>query len=493
MFEFAIARKYLLPKKKSLSASLIALLSVVVISLVVWLLLVFFSITEGIEKGWLSKLTILNGPIRLTPTAAYFSSYYHQIDQLASGSGYALKTIRQKAEGPTADPYDPEFDQELPLFFPQPDMDRNGRMIDPVQGAFRVLNSLALTYQDYTLSGAMLHVQMYRENIQQTLTQAAYVAALCDQNPHLQEVMLPLTDGDKERLAIHSVEENDLLQQDVYLPKSFQENGVRVGDPGYLGFSMQGAAAIQEQRIAIRVAGFYDPGIMAVGFKCILAPYAVVQTLAQMNRTFQLDPSSSNGIQVWVDDLARVRTIQASIQNALQAEGVDSYWKVITYHDYEFAKDLLQQFQSDRLLFLLVGIIILGVACCNIISLLVLLVNDKKKELGVLAAMGASRTSIAAIFAICGGSVGLISSCIGVLAALLTLQNIDAVSHFLSLLQGHEMFNAAFYGEVLPNRLSPNALYFTLIATPILSLLAGLVPAAVAARLQPSLILRGEI
>ena len=43
--------------------------------------------------------------------------------------------------------------------------------------------------------------------------------------------------------------------------------------------------------------------------------------------------------------------------------------------------------------------LILIVACCNIISLLVLLVNDKKKEIGILQSMGASSMSIAAIAA----------------------------------------------------------------------------------------------
>ena len=62
--------------------------------------------------------------------------------------------------------------------------------------------------------------------------------------------------------------------------------------------------------------------------------------------------------------------------------GIEKYWKVETYQEYEFAKDLMQQFQSDKYLFTMIGILILLVACTNIISLLVLLVSDKKKEIG---------------------------------------------------------------------------------------------------------------
>jgi len=43
-------------------------MSVVVISCVVWLMLLFLSITGGIEKRWLHKLTSLNGQVRITTT-----------------------------------------------------------------------------------------------------------------------------------------------------------------------------------------------------------------------------------------------------------------------------------------------------------------------------------------------------------------------------------------------------------------------------------------
>jgi lipoprotein-releasing system permease protein len=64
--------------------------------------------------------------------------------------------------------------------------------------------------------------------------------------------------------------------------------------------------------------------------------------------------------------------------------------------------------------------------------------------------------------------------------------------HVLSFAQGHDAFNAAFFGKNLPNTLSHEALVMILIATPIISFLAGLVPAVKACRLKPSEILRAE-
>jgi lipoprotein-releasing system permease protein len=62
----------------------------------------------------------------------------------------------------------------------------------------------------------------------------------------------------------------------------------------------------------------------------------------------------------------------------------------------------------------------------------------------------------------------------------------------LSFIQGRDAFNTAFFGTSLPDELSHHAVLFILIATPLLSLLAGLVPAIKACRLRPSAILRSE-
>ena len=76
MYEFFLAFKYLIPKKRSLSTALISIMSIFVISLIVWLVLVFLSVTSAIEKNWLKKLTSLNAPIRITPKDEYYMSYY---------------------------------------------------------------------------------------------------------------------------------------------------------------------------------------------------------------------------------------------------------------------------------------------------------------------------------------------------------------------------------------------------------------------------------
>jgi lipoprotein-releasing system permease protein len=485
LFELSVAKKYLIPRKNQLSASLIALMSVIVISLVVWLILVFLSVTDGMEQNWLQRLTALNAPLRITPTQEYYTSYYYKIDRLSSSSQFSHQSIGEKAISHRADPHDSAFDPEIPLGWPSPECAEDGSLKDPVKLAFRILSKVQeeqkdLAFQDYEVSGALLRLRLIRpeSNTSQQLTQVSYLASFPDRSPYITPLLLE---------SVLPLNENGII-----LPKNFLENGVRIGDSGFLSYQAATMNAIQEQRLPISVAGFYDPGIMSIGNKFILVPHAITRLINGSGTGEVLHNTESNGILVWIKEIKKIDALKRQLLEQFEKAGISHYWKISTYKEYDFAKDLLQQFQSDKYLFTLLAGIILLVACCNIISLLVLLVSDKKKEIGILQAMGASSKSIALIFALCGIFLGLLSSLIGIGAALLTLHNIHHVVHFLSFLQGHEAFNALFYGASLPNQLSQDALIFVLIATPLLSLAAGLVPAIKACCLRPSQLLRSE-
>jgi lipoprotein-releasing system permease protein len=483
-------------------------MSVVVISLVVWLVLVFLSVTSGIEKNWLTKLTTLHAPIRLSPTDAYYHSYFYQIDTLAAASEYTYKTIGEKQESPISDPYQPEIDQEIPLYIPSPDRFSTGALKDPVKTAFSVLNQLqkeipSLTFQDYEIGGALMRLTL--KNSASTLSQMSYLLSIPDHNPRIASLLIPPSEGPlnfktpptpSPQYAYFLNGTLTLPDCGLYtpaiLPKSYKENGVHIGDLGTFSYASMSLTSMQEQKIPFRVVGFYDPGIMATGNKCILVPKEVTREIYGASQTFSPDGSPTNGIFIWTDNLSQTQLIETKISDALQKMGIAAYWKVTTYENFEFAKDLLGQFRSDKTLLLMIAGIILIVACCNIISLLVLLVNDKKKEIAILQSMGASFQSIAIIFGACGMIMGAISCSFGSILAALTLRHIDSLVTFLSYLQGRSAFNPAFFGDSLPNKLSMEALLFVLIITPILSLIAGLIPAIKASRIRPSTTLRSE-
>lgn len=496
MFELSILRKYLVPQKRQLSTALIAFVSVGVISAVVWLVLIFLSVTEGIEKTWLKKLTSLQAPIRITPTFHYLNSYYYLADTISQKANYQARSFHEKLQGSGADLYDPSIDQSCPPTWPAAEKNPNGTLKDPVVIAANLIQALKIHHHDleyapFEMSGALLKLQLNRttpegKTTQSFLTQASYLTSFPEENSYVRELLIPPLKN-KIVLPVLPSEERGIV-----LAKGFYDSGVRIGDLGWLQYQAATAGSLQEQRLPIFVAGFYDPGMLAVGNKCILAPADIVHLIQTSSPVEHFDKTASTGFMVWHRDLKKSQEIAKELQEQFHKSGITPYWTITTYHDYEFSKDLFKQFQSDRYLLTFLGVIVLIVACSNIVSFLILLVQDKKREIGILQALGASKQSIALIFGGCGAAVGLFSSLIGIGAAFVTLRNLGAIVQFLSFLQGHAALSTAFYGSSLPSEMSVSALLFVTIVTPLLSLIAGLIPAWKACRLSPSAILRSE-
>lgn len=643
MFELSVACKYLRPRWRQLSVSIISLISILVIALVVWLIVVFFSVTTGLEKRWVEKLIALTAPIRIVPTEAYYNSYYHQIDSLSEKSNYSLKTIGEKMETPFTDPYDPESDVEVPSNWPQPDREIDGSLKDPVKKAVHIVKNLpgypGLTIKDYEVAASNLRLRMLRKTneavpalTQAFLNQSTYLGSLDNENPAVLKAILPLSDADvnnilynltlqadtsqedspqsanlvdskllKQRLnnffdyvkitqlktpahgwtvpgtllkdpsKIHRLKEevtvNATLLKDslenvrhlrqvmfnihfddqgqhyagrvplgnlqitqpqidtqfsqqpsalpywfysvetpsgkkhvflpvdpelgegILLPKPFREAGALVGDRGYISYLTPTASTMQEQRVKVFVAGFYDQGLIPIGGKFVIVNEGLTNLISGSHHEGQ---TQSNGLNVRFTDLDKADEIKTKIQQAFNEAGIAPYWKIETYREYDFTRDIIQQLSSDKHLFTLISTVIIIVACSNVISMLIILVNDKKLEIGILRSMGASSGSIAGIFGFCGMIMGLSGSVIGIAAAILTLNHLEILVNLLSSLQGHQAFNPLYYGDSLPNEVSVEALLYVMTATALISLFSGLVPALKASLLRPSTILRSE-
>lgn len=714
MFELSVACKYLLPRRRQLSVSIISLISVLVITLVVWLIVVFFSVTDGLERSWLQKLTTLTAPVRIIPTEAYYNSYYYQIDSISAAASYNLKTIREKNESTTTVAYDSEQDEEIPSYWPSPDENTQGQVKDLVKLVYASIDHLQgvsdVKTQDFELTASQINLRFlraieaplflrpYTGSTQAALSYPAYLTNFESDNPFLNKILLPVQPDDMsnifQTLALASYplegEEEDppllsspLLQQrlsfffeqilvtrlktrstgwmipqfllpgeaewvvcalikgdtplrlmipsnmeeietlkmlisedsslklsvgkilltpqklilelpsqpprslprhtplilfggvdfpaqlvkesiqnakrpeevkfevelpiqnsilrgvipyrglsistftlnplssaqtpplwidrnyrqekntsfslpqDLYMgegvlvPKNFRETGALIGDRGYLTYYAPTTSILQEQHIPIYVAGFYDPGIIPIGGKFILANREVISIIrASHNADDRNERIPTNGINVRFPQFQKAGSVKDQLVQALKKEGISRYWNVETYREYDFTKEIIQELQSQKNIFSLIAIVIIIVACSNIISMLVILVNDKKVEIGILRSMGASSKSIALIFGLAGGAIGIMGSLLGIGAALFTLNHLQFLIGFISRVQGYDMFNSAFYGEALPQELSYEALLFVSIATVAISLLAGIVPAVKACLLRPSTILR---
>ena len=491
MFELSVALKYLLPRRRQLSVSIISLISVGVISLVVWLILVFFSVTGGLEKIWVEKMISLTAPIRVTPKDAYYDSYYYKIDSIASESNYRPKSLSEKLKAKTADPYDPDVDEELPKDFPTPEEK------DLAKLAYSALESLpGASAKPFEMTAATLKLNMTRGATKSTVSQSAYLGSFDKDNPLIRKNLLPLDEKDLAnskpfmRFQGGDLPKDPKLGEGILVPKSFHDAGVLVGDRGWIAYWAATVSTVQEMRQPVFVAGFYDPGIIPIGGKFILTSDELTSLIRSSHN--QEDTLLSQGFNLRYDDLSKTDAYKAKLTDAYERAGIAPYFKVETYKEYDFTRDLIQQLQSEKNIFSLISAVIVIVACSNIISMLIILVNDKRLEIGILRSMGASSLSIAFIFGLAGTIMGLIGSLIGIIAAVLTLQNLGSLIHFISYIQGFQAFNPLFFGKDLPNQISVEALIFVSVMTIAISMLSGIIPAVKASRVKPSEILRSS-
>lgn len=694
MFELSVAAKYLTPRWRQLSVSIISMISILVIAMVVWLIVVFFSVTNGLTNSWIEKLIGLTAPVRITPTDAYYNSYYYQVDGISTESEYTLKTIGEKLQAGAADPYNPTLDEEVPSFWPLPHLDVQGALLDPVKEAFSIIQAHNHIGSDYELTMATLKIRLLRSTSQMQkaqgfLNQSTYLGSLDPTNPMMARAIIPYSAADignilkmstvaadriqddvpdrvfkadpeniKERLRtffsyasikalkappagtrfphailpnsvpltvaaayrqdtlvkvvlpinkrdiidpgsdlvyktatltkngsqmelhvqgqsaevlpertpiflaggtvleaeiipdsisavmdpshlrfhihfllqghhvagdmamgnlevakatlktefdeqpqtspfwLYSVEGKYVLPssaemgEGVLLPKSFRDAGAFIGDAGTLSYYSPTISSVQEQRTPVYVAGFYDPGILPMGGKFVLANGALTSLVRSSQGS--AEALVSNGINVRFDNWEDAELVKERLQEAFERAGIAPYWKIETFREFEFTRDILKQLNSEKRLFSMLATIIIIVACSNIVSMLIILVNDKKLEIGILRSMGASSVSIAMIFGICGIVMGLAGGLIGTVAAFLTLKNLQAIVDFISRVQGFEMFNPVFYGDTLPTDISLEAFLFVMVSTVVISLVSGLVPAVKACLMRPSAILKAE-
>ena len=147
---------------------------------------------------------------------------------------------------------------------------------------------------------------------------------------------------------------------------------------------------------------------------------------------------------------------------------------------------------ESTVMFLILTLIIL-VAVFNIISSMIMLVNDKNKNIALLRTLGMTKSNILRIFLICGSSIGIFGTLLGLVIGVGFASNINNIKLWLESFTNSELFNPAIYFlSTLPSKIFISDLIIIVVMTLALSFLATLYPAYKASNSNPSDILRYE-
>jgi lipoprotein-releasing system permease protein len=192
------------------------------------------------------------------------------------------------------------------------------------------------------------------------------------------------------------------------------------------------------------------------------------------------------GIRLNVDDMyAAPRIVRAAAQSIGGGVYVDDWTNqhVNFFRSIEITK---------RILFVILSLVV-AVAAFNVVSTMVMVVKDKRRDIAILRTFGASPGSILSVFVVQGSLIGLLGIAFGVLLGVLISVNLQDLVHGLEDVVGFKFLDAkVYFMSDLPAHVRVADVMQICGVAFVLACLSTLYPAWRAARLLPAESLRND-
>ena len=201
---------------------------------------------------------------------------------------------------------------------------------------------------------------------------------------------------------------------------------------------------------------------------------------------FSLDNQVS-GIRLKVDNLFEANKIT---NNVVEKLGSDLYYGVDWMQQ---KRNFIRALNLEKQMIAVVLSLIIAVAAFNIVSMMVMVVTDKKSDIAILRTIGMTPKRIVKIFFYQGLSIGLIGIVVGTVLGLLLALNIESVISGIETILGFQFFpKDVFYINRFPSVIQLNDVLSVVIGAIVLAVIAAIYPARRAGKINISEVLRHE-
>jgi lipoprotein-releasing system permease protein len=233
-----------------------------------------------------------------------------------------------------------------------------------------------------------------------------------------------------------------------------------------------------------RMRAFRVAGILSVGMYEYDRRIALV-SMQDAARLLRMDDAVT-GIRLSVANPYAAPRIVHALAVSLGGNLAVNDW---TQEHVNFFKSI--EITKHMLFFIL--LLLVAVAAFNIVSTMVMVVKDKRRDIAILRTFGASPRSILSVFITQGSLIGVLGIAGGVLLGVLVAVNLQSLVHALESLVGFKFLDArVYFMSDLPAHVEGGDLVKICGVAFVLACLSTLYPAWRAARLMPAESLRND-
>jgi lipoprotein-releasing system permease protein len=232
-----------------------------------------------------------------------------------------------------------------------------------------------------------------------------------------------------------------------------------------IGFTYTRGAIRAPVARQFRVVAVFDAGFDQYDSK-------LVYTDLYESQAFYDNGDSVTGVEMKVADIDRARQIKAAVDERLK----NGLYNTMDWE--ELNHGLFTALRIQQIVMSLVLALIIVVAAFTVIATLIMVVLDKKKEIAVLKAMGATNFGLLRTFLYQGGIIGVFGTAAGLLLGWVMCEGL--------LVWGFPLDPKVYFIERLPVQTQPLQFVIVGVFSMVVCLVATVWPAMYAARLRPA-------
>ncbi len=242
----------------------------------------------------------------------------------------------------------------------------------------------------------------------------------------------------------------------------------------------------------LTVAGLISPPRLQDSDKMaiVVVPLHVAQEVRGMG-----DGISSIGIELsdpyQADALKKEKLITTlDDQGTVKKQGIlPETWGAFTWTEQHAQLFATVQNELEMMYFVLFIIVLVAAFC--VMNTMITVTVQKRREIGIIAALGTRVSQIMWVFLIQGMIVGLLGAITGFGAGMMVVHWRNQIRAGITMMTGREIFDSSIYGLIeIPAKVVSQDVGIICIGAFLLCTLAALVPAFLAARTEPAVALR---